>query len=152
MKDKDLLRLKQLEETVRAYRRLLRAESPHGGWLRAVREALGITNVQLARRTGRVPQTIEDIQKSEANGTIQLNTLRELAEALGCKVVYAVVPPKPLIEILRDRAREKAGERLRSVSHSMKLEKQGVTPREESRQLEILTQRLLAGSPKKLWE
>jgi predicted DNA-binding mobile mystery protein A len=152
MKDKDLLRIRQLEETLRPFRRVVKASSPHGGWIRAIREALGMTNVQLAKLTDRAPQTIEDIQKSEANGTIQLNTLREVAEALGCKVVYAVVPAKPLTEIMRERAREKARARLRAISHSMKLEDQGVGPKEEARQLEILTQRLLAGSPKKLWE
>ena len=112
-----------------------------------------MTNVQLAHRVGKVPQTIEDIQKSEANGTIQLKTLRTLAEALGgCQVVYAVVPPKPLTEMRRDRAREIARGRLRAISHSMKLEDQGVTSKEEARQLEIFIQRLLAGNPKKLWE
>ncbi len=152
MKDKDLLRIRQLEDTLRPFRRVARAAIPNGGWIRAIREALGMTNVQLARRTHKAPQTIEDIQKSEANGTIQLNTLRELAEALNCTVVYALVPNKPLTQMLRDRAQEKAQSRLRTISHSMRLEDQGVGPREEARQLEILAQRLLAGSPKKLWE
>ena len=152
MKDKDLLRLRQLEETLKPFRRLVMASPPHGGWIRAIREALGMTNVQLASRAEKEPQTIEDIQNSEANGTIKLKTLRELAEALGCQIVYAVVPLKPLTEMQRDRAREIARGRLRSISHSMKLEDQGVTPKEEARQLEMLTQRLLAGNPKKLWE
>lgn len=152
MKDKDFLRIHQLEDTLRPFRRVARATTPHGGWIKGIREALGMTNVQLAKRAHRVPQTIEDIQKSEANGTIQLNTLRELAQALNCTVVYAVVPAKPLAEMLRQQAEEKARSRLRTIAHSMRLEDQGVSPREEARQLEILVQRLLAGSPKKLWE
>ena len=153
MKDKDLLRLQQLEETVHPFRKLIEAPAPSGGWVRAIQGALGMTNVQLAKRLKKkAPQTIEDIQNSEANGTIKLKTLRELAEALGCQIVYAVVPLKPLTEMQRDRAREIARGRLRSISHSMKLEDQGVTPKEEARQLEMLTQRLLAGNPKKLWE
>src|SRR5258708_9177548 len=152
MKDKVLLRIRQLEDTLRPFRRVARAAIPNGGWIRAIREGLGMTKVQLGRRTHKAPQTIEDIQKSEANGTIQLNTLRELAEALNCTVVYALVPNKPLTQMLRDRAQEKAQSRLRTISHSMRLEDQGVGPREEARQLEILAQRLLAGSPKKLWE
>ena len=111
-----------------------------------------MTNVQLARRLDKVPQTIEDIQKSEVNGTVQLKTLRELAEALGCQVVYALVPAKPLLQMRSDRAREKALRSLRAISHSMKLEDQGVSQKEEKRQLEILIQRLLAGNPKQLWE
>src|SRR5260221_10541553 len=127
MKDKDLLRLHQLEETLKPYRKVAAAPIPHGGWIRAVREALGMTNVQLARRLDKAPQTIEDIQKSEVNGTVQLKTLRELAEAMGCRLVYAVVPRKPLLQVRRDRAREKALRSLRAISHSMKLEDQGVS-------------------------
>ena len=152
MKDKDLLRIHQLEETLKPFRRVAGAPGPHGGWIRAIREALGMTNVQLARRLNKASQTIEDIQKSEVNGTVQLNTLRELAEALGCQVVYAVVPTKPLSQMRRDRAREKALRSLRAISQSMKLEDQGVSAKEEKRQLEILTQRFLAGNPKQLWE
>ena len=153
MKEQDLLRLQQLEQTVQSYRKLIDAPMPSGGWVRAIREALGMTNVQLAKRLKkRAPQTIEDMQKSEVTGTIQLQTLRKLAEALGCRVVYAVVPPKPLSEMRRDRARAVARRRLQAVSHSMKLEAQGVNPKEEERQMDLLIQKLLAGNPKQLWE
>ena len=84
--------------------------------------------------------------------TIQLQTLRKLAEALGCRVVYAVVPPKPLPELRRDRARAVARRRLQPVCHPMKLEAQGVSPKEEQGQLELLIQKLLAGNPKQLWD
>lgn len=153
MKDKDLLRLQQLEETARPYRKFIDAPTPSGGWVRAIQEALGMNNVQLARRLKKkAPQTIEDMQKSEVTGTIQLQTLRKLAEALGCRVVYAIVPMEPLMEMRRDRAREVARRRLHPVAHSMKLEAQGISPKEEERQLELLTQKLLAGNPKQLWE
>lgn len=152
MKDKDLLRIEQLEGTVKPFRKLIDAPVPRGGWVRALREALGMTNVQLARRLKKVPQSIEDMQKSEVTGTIQLQTLRMLAEALGCRLVYAVVPPKPLPKMIQDRACAVARRRLHPVSHSMKLEEQGVSPKEEERQLELLIQRLLAGNPKQLWE
>ena len=153
MKDKDVLRLQQVEEAVRSFRKLLDAPTHSGGWVRAIREALGMTNVQLARRLKlKAPQTIEDMQTYEASGTIKLQTLRKLAEALGCRVVYAVVPPKPLDEMRRDRAHAIARRQLQHVSHSMKLEAQGVSPEEEERQLELLIQELLAGNPKKLWE
>jgi len=152
MKDKDLLRLHQVEETLKPFRRVAQAPTPTGGWIRAIREALGMTNVQLARRLGKASQTIEDVQKSEVNGTVQLKTLREVAEALGCQVVYAVVPLKPLPQVRLARAREKALQSLSPVAHSMKLEDQGVGAKEEKRQLEVMIQRLLAGNPKRLWD
>ena len=152
MKDTDLLRLQQTEEAVRRFRELIDIDPPRRGWIRAIQEALGVTNVQLARRLKLKPQTIEDMQHYEVSGTVKLQTLRKLAEALGCRVVYAVVPPKPLDEMRRDRAHAIASRQLRPVSHSMKLEAQGISDTEEQRALDRLVEELLNGNPKKLWE
>lgn len=152
MKDKDLLRLEQTEEAVRRFRELIETEPPRRGWIRAIQEALGVTNVQLARRLKLKPQTIENMQHNEASGTIKLQTLRKLAEALGCRVVYAVIPLKPLEEMRRDRAYAIAGRQLRPVAHSMKLEAQGISDTAEQRALDRLVAELLKGNPKKLWE
>jgi predicted DNA-binding mobile mystery protein A len=112
-----------------------------------------MTGAQLARRSGkRASQSIEDIQRSEIDKTIKLTTLEQLGQALGCRLVYALVPEKPLEELLRDRARLKAQRKVGRVSHSMKLEEQGIGPMEEIRALEMLTEKLLRGDPKKLWD
>jgi len=153
MKEKDILRLRQMEEVLGPFRKLMNIQKPRSGWVRSIREALGMTNVQLARRLGRkAPQTVEDMQENEITETIKLRTLRELADALDCRLVYALVPVKPLDEIRHDRARVLATRLLRTVSHSMKLENQGVSAQEEERQLERQIQKLLSGSPKNLWD
>ena len=152
MKDRDLLRLQQTEEVVRRFRKHIDIAPPRRGWIRALQEALGMTNVQLAKRLKLKPQTIEDMQHNEASGTIKLQTLRKLAEALGCRVVYAVVPPKPLNAMRRERAYAIASRRLRHVAHSMKLEAQGINDTEEKRALDRMVEELLNGNPKKLWE
>ena len=152
MKDTKLLRLQQTEASVLPFRDLLGRDIPRRGWIRAIQQALGVTNVQLARRLKLKPQTIEGMQQNEVSGTIKLQTLRKLAEALGCRVVYAVVPPKPLDAMRRDQAYAIANRRLRSVAHSMKLEAQGIGDTGEQRALERLVEELLNGSPKKLWE
>jgi predicted DNA-binding mobile mystery protein A len=153
MKDNDILRLEQLEETVRPFRVVMDTQKPRGGWVRTMREALGMTNVQLARRLGRkAPQTIEDMQEYEVTETIKLRTLRELADALGCRLVYALVPTKPLDEMRRDQAQRVAARLLRTASHSMKMEDQGVSAPEEESELQRQIRRLLSGNPKKLWD
>ncbi len=153
MKDKDLLRIYQLEEALKPYRRLLRLQPPRRGWVRAIKEALGMTSQQLATRVGvTAPQTVEDMQEYEVSGTIKLQTLRKLAEALGCQLVYALVPRKPLEEIRRERARLLAERLLKRVFHSMKLEDQGVSKKMEESELNRRIEKLLAGSPKALWE
>jgi len=112
-----------------------------------------MTNVPLARRVGRKSaRTVLDPQAREAVGTIQLNTLRELAEAMGCRVVYAVVPVKPLDQLRRERAEAVARNTLRRTGYSMKLENQGLGVREEERAFEREVDKLLTGSPRRLWE
>lgn len=152
-KDRDALKLRQLDEALRPLRELGDVRRPNKGWVRAVREGLGITNVQLTKRLRKkAPQTIEDMQKSETTEAIQLATLRKLAEAMGCRLVYAVVPPKPLAEMRRDRARSIAERIVKRTSHSMRLEGQGISEEEERRQLESLIEQILADNPKVLWQ
>lgn len=145
------LKLEQTEELLRPFRRLSRAQSPRGGWVRAIREALGMSGAQLAARLNVTRQTIKDLEHSEANGKITLESLNKLAAALACRVVYVLVPEKPLEEMQRDRAREIAESLMKPVSHSMKLEAQAIGDREEQRQRERIIQGLLQGNPKKLW-
>ena len=111
-----------------------------------------MTNQQLAKRTGRTPQTTLALQSREAAGTIQLNSLREMADALGCDLVYALVPRKPLDAMLDERAGFVAHETLRRTGHSMDLERQGLDAKEQERAMEREVERLLAGSRRKLWE
>ena len=82
----------RLDERLRALQPIDRFKTPPKGWIRALRDALGMTGAQLGARIGIRPQTVESIEKSEAAGTIQLNTLRRAAEALDCTLVYALVP------------------------------------------------------------
>jgi predicted DNA-binding mobile mystery protein A len=152
MQPKKHLSIQQLEYRLQPYRLALGSSRPASGWIRAIREALGMTQRQLAQRVGRKPQTILDLQAREAAETIQLNSLRELAEAMDCDLVYAIVPRKPLGAILDERARSVARQALRRIGHSMELERQGLGVREQDRALEREVEQLLAGSRRKLWE
>src|ERR1700687_4512651 len=78
---------------------------PVRGWIKAIREALGMSTAQLAKRLRIKQPSVIALEKSEAKGTIELATLRRVAEALDCTLVYVLVPKKPLQAIVRDRAR-----------------------------------------------
>jgi predicted DNA-binding mobile mystery protein A len=97
---------------------------PPKGWLRAIRTSLGMSAPQLAKRMKVRAQSLEDIEKSEALGKIQLETLRRVASELDCTLVYALVPNSSLEEMVRSRARKIALRDLSRVSHTMKLEAQ----------------------------
>lgn len=116
---------KRLDERLLPLKPEDRFRAPPKGWIRAIRDALGMTGVQFAAKLGVRPQSVDALEKSEANGSIKLDTLRRAAEALDCTVVYALVPNTSLEEMVRSRARTIAMRDLGRVSHTMKLEAQG---------------------------
>lgn len=116
---------KRLDERLMALKPEDRFSAPPKGWVRAIRDALGMTGVQFARRLKIRPQSVEALEKSEANGSIQLKTLRRAAEALDCTLVYALVPNTSLEGAVSARARKIARRELGRVAHTMKLEAQG---------------------------
>ena len=97
---------------------------PQRGWLRAMREALGMTTRQLAQHMGKVQSAVVDMEKSEARDQISLTSLRQAAEAMDCVLVYAIIPKEPIDDILRARATKVADQQLARVSHTMALENQ----------------------------
>lgn len=133
----------RLDERLRALQPIDRFKTPPKGWIRALRDALGMTGAQLGARIGVRPQTVESIEKSEAAGTIQLNTLRRAAEALDCTLVYALVPNTSLETVVEARARKIAIRELQRVAHTMRLEAQGTDNADfESRVLAYIRNKL----------
>ena len=116
----------QLDERFREFGPANRYAPPVRGWIKAIREALGMSTAQLAQRLKIKQPSVVDLEQSEARGSIELATLRRVAEALDCTLVYALVPIKPLETSLRDRARMFARRRQEQVEHSMLLEDQMV--------------------------
>ncbi|MBI3936221.1 MAG: mobile mystery protein A [Betaproteobacteria bacterium] len=142
----------QLAEMLRRYPRRDQTP-PRSGWIRAVREALGMTQSQLAAQLGIARQTVDDLERAEAGRRITLESLDRLALAMGCRVVYAVVPEKGSLDDLRRRRALALADALQKrAEHSMKLEAQGVGKREADRQRKLLAEALLRGSPRKLWQ
>ena len=68
---------------------------PVKGWIKAIRDSLGMTAAQLANRMGISQSTLTAMEKAEARGAIQLSSLRRAAEAMNCTLVYALVPNDP---------------------------------------------------------
>jgi|APFre7841882724_1041349.scaffolds.fasta_scaffold17663_3 predicted DNA-binding mobile mystery protein A len=97
---------------------------PRAGWIRALREALGMTAGQLARRMGVAQPTLTKLEQSEAAERIQLDSLRRVAAALDCELVYALVPRRPLQDMVDARRRLVAGREYARTAHSMALEDQ----------------------------
>ena len=136
------LRLKQLETALEPFQSVSAPSRPQRGWIRAIREATGVTVRELANRLGKVPSNVIALEKSEAEYRIGLATLRDAADALGCRLLYALVPKNGSIQDLSEqRARAKASENVRAVEHTMAPEDQAVGGVEDK--IEEETKRLL---------
>jgi predicted DNA-binding mobile mystery protein A len=75
-------------------RALWAVRNPAGGWLRTFRQALGLSLKSISGKMDVSPQAVHQLEKSEAAGTISLKQFEAAAAAMGCRVVYAVVPRK----------------------------------------------------------
>jgi predicted DNA-binding mobile mystery protein A len=116
----------RLDERLAQFGPAERYRPPARGWIKAVRGALGMSTAQLAKRMGIRQPSIIDLERSEEKGTIELATLRRVAQALDCSLVYALVPNKPLETTIRERARTLLRRRRQPVEHTMLLEDQQV--------------------------
>ena len=123
--------------------------SPVRGWIKAIREGLGMSTEQLAKRLGIRQPSVVAMEQSEAKGTIELATLRRAAEALDCTLVYALVPNKPLETMVLDRARGFARRRREPVEHSMLLEDQNVTAKGVDARLDEIVRET---NPRLFWD
>ena len=102
-----------------------RPTAPAKGWLLAVRLGLGLTRAAVARRLSISPTAIQAFEQSEARGSISIQSLRKMADALGCEVVIKLVPKgdQSFIDLAAQHDPEMAN--LRATEHSMTLEAQG---------------------------
>ena len=139
------LRVAQLERAMEPFLPAKEVPRPQRGWIRAIREAAGITVLEMARRLGKTPSLALYLEKSEAEYRITLGSLRAAADALGCELVYVLVPKHGSVRELAERsARVEASENVRAVEHSMALEDQAVGGVPEK--IEEETRRLLKGT------
>lgn len=127
-------------------------QRPPKGWLRAIRDAVGMTTTQYARRLGVSQPRIVELEKSEQAGNLTLNTLQRAAEALECRLVYILVPERPLAEIVTERAELIAERQSQAVEQTMRLEDQAVPDKQAARALRRQMVEELLNRPKRLWD
>ena len=143
--------LTQLETTLDRLACLRVVSRPSKGWLRAIREALGMSGRQFAQRLGVSPPWVTNLEKKELTDSVTIKTMRQAAEAMDCVFVYALLPRESLSATLRNRAEALAIERMTNISHSMLLEGQQLSELEQKKALESEVEALLWEMPKELW-
>ncbi len=127
---------------------------PRAGWIKTLRVALCMSTEQLANRLGLKRGRINQLEHAEIHDAITLRTLKKAANALGCEVIYAIVPKgnSTLETIIKNRANQVAKERVSQVAHTMSLEAQSVDAKTLNLQKDMLAKSLVENLNKKLWE
>ena len=122
------------------------------GWLVSFRKALGMSGTQVAKRMGVTRNAVYQAERNELKGAITLNQMRRLAEAMGGRLVYTVVPDAPVEDMIRNQARRKARAQIGRAGTHMALEGQALPVEELDRRAEILADQLIRDMPSDLWE
>ncbi|HEX4117691.1 MAG TPA: mobile mystery protein A [Rhizomicrobium sp.] len=141
-----------LDQRFREFLALKDTTRPSRGWIRAIRDALGMTTAQLASRMGVSQPRVVAIEKAEANRAINLKTLERAAEALGCRVVYVFVPKQSLEDSVRARAQIIADKQLSALNQTMRLEDQSVRGKRARRTMREKLIADLVNDPSRLWD
>lgn len=124
---------------------------PKNGWIKAVREALGMTTAQLGERMKIAASNITILENREINKTTTLETMERAATAMGCKFVYTLIPNTSLEEVVRIQSKKSAKDLIQEIHHHMKLEKQKVNSDVEKEQINELAEEILNKMDSRLW-
>jgi len=125
---------------------------PKEGWIRTLRKALGMSSPQLAKRLAVSKSQASQVERMEIEDRITLKQLRRVADSLDCDLLYALVPRKPVAEMVRDRARLKAQKLVNKTDVQMKLEAQQLPGEKLDAQVDAEVNQLVCDMPRDLWE
>jgi len=124
---------------------------PAEGWLCTARKALNMSAAELARRLGKTRALVSNTEKAELDGGVTLKTMRNMATAVGCRFVYAIVPDKSVEDILAAQARRKARQLVQKSGQQMALEAQHLTSKQMEAEIERIVQEFLRDMPSDFW-
>ena len=129
-----------------------RAKQPNEGWIATVRKTLGLSTTQLGRLVNRTRANISAAEQSERNGGATLRTMKTMAEAMGCRFVYAIVPAEGGVhDLIVAQARRKARALVVEAGTHMALEKQALPDQKTEEEVERIAREFLADQPSDFW-
>lgn len=150
---KKSLQIQQLNTKMLAYASLQKVAPPPTGWIKAIRNAIGMSMLQLGNRLSITKQSVQDIERREKDGSITIKALREAARALDMQLVYGFVPNDGSLELLIERkAKELATQIVMRTNNTMKLEDQENTKQRIEKAIQERTTIIKIEMPKTLWD
>jgi predicted DNA-binding mobile mystery protein A len=135
-----------------AFRTVGDLKTPEEGWITTMRKALGMSGAQLARRAGVSRAAVYQSERNERAGAITLRQMDKLAEAMGGRLVYAIVPEESVEAVVRTQATKKATQLVGRASAHMALERQGLTAEQNEKEIARLAEELVRDTPSGFWD
>jgi predicted DNA-binding mobile mystery protein A len=121
------------------------------GWIRLLREALGMSTQQLANKVGINQSRISRLENAEIDGDLKLSSLKKIADGLNMQFVYGFIPKDSLENMVLEQAKKIALKRMNRVNHTMRLEEQELSNDEKSKAFQDLVQKILIEDAKDFW-
>jgi len=97
----------ELSKILERFESVTSVRRPKGGWIRAARQARGLTLDAIAKRMDIHRQNVFQFEKSEEKGHILLWNLNRIAEAMDCELVYAIVPKRGTRDLVSGNCAER---------------------------------------------
>jgi predicted DNA-binding mobile mystery protein A len=145
-----------IEQLDRKFEKLTTIEDltiPTEGWVNAVRMALKMSLRQLGSRLGVSAQSVKELEVREKLGTISLNILKQVGNALDMRLIYGFIPKDKSLEIMiHKKALELAKEIVLRTSGTMILEDQENTKERIIAAINERAEQIENEMPKYLWD
>ncbi|WP_421805050.1 mobile mystery protein A [Flagellimonas sp.] len=152
-RNRQRLLIEQLDEKLGPFHQAKAVMVPEKGWIHAIRTTLNMTMAQLGNKLSITRQGVKKMEDSEAHGTLTLNSLKEVAQALDMKLVYALVPKQDSInDLITKRAEELAQKIVLRTNQNMQLENQGIGNEKLNKTIKDLADELKRDMSKSLWD
>lgn len=153
MRNKRKLLIEQLDQKLQPFSQAKKVLVPERGWINTIRTTLNMTMAQVGTKLKITRQGVKSIEESEANGTISLNSLKDVANAMDLKLVYALVPKDGTINDLIQKKAEKLAQKIvLRTNQNMKLEAQGIGDEKIAETVKELADELKREMKKSLWD
>jgi predicted DNA-binding mobile mystery protein A len=153
MRNKKSLLITQLDQKLKPFATAKNTTVPTKGWLHTIRTSLNMTMEQLGNKLSITKQGVKKIEESEIKGTISINSLKEVANALDMQLVYGFVPNKGSVkEMIAEKAEKLATKIVLRTHKNMQLENQAITDTKIKSAIKELAEELAREMKKLLWD
>lgn len=150
---KNKLQFQQLNEKMLQLAGMKHVIIPPIGWIKAIRNGIGMSMEQLGKKLSITKQGVMDIEKREKEGAITIKSMQEIAKAIDMQFVYGFVPDAgSLDQMIETRALEMATKIVQRTSNTMKLEDQENSKERIEKAIKERAAEIINKTPKILWD